>query len=450
MRKVEVNMPVGLAIADNSQYLIPAHIELINNALIDVSLGICKRLIVCMPPRHGKSHIISRYFPAWYLLNNPDKRIILTSYEAGFAQSWGRQVRNIINEFGPQYNVSIAKDSNAAHRFNLNRGGSFNTAGAGGAITGKGADLFIIDDPIKNIEEAQSKVMREKLWEWFTTTAYTRLEPGGSMIIIMTRWHYDDLVGKILANDEDKEWTLLSLPAIDDEGVALWPQRFNAEKLAAIKEQMGTLFFNALYQQRPIANENQIFNPNWWLRYKPDELPSDMYKIQSWDTAFKDKEQNDYSVCTTWGADNANDYLIDMWRKRVQFPTLLQAVKELAEQFEPHKILIEDKASGQSLIQTLKSETRLPIKAVTPNGDKVTRAHLVTPKLEAGKVWIPERANWLDAFITETSEFPMAAHDDVVDSVTQALFHLKSFSKVKFSSPNTTRSKTNYFGGFLS
>lgn len=443
MQQVTVNMPVGLAYAYDPNYRIPNHIALINNALMDVAAKKIDRLIINMPPRHGKSELISKYFPAWFLLNHTNKRIILTSYEADFAASWGRKARDIINAFCYQYNTSIRTDNNAANRFELVQGGQLNTAGAGGAITGKGADILIVDDPVKNIDDANSKTYRDKVWDWFNTTAFTRLEPDGAVIVIMTRWHYDDLVGRIIANDKDERWKVISLPAIDDDGNALWPERFNAEKLNEIKTQLGSMHFNALYQQRPVATENQIYKPSWWQYYT--ELPECKYVVQSWDTAFKDKEQNDFSVCTTWGKCEKGSYLMDMVRSKLEFPALLRMVKAQAEKYNPDVILIEDKASGQSLVQTIKNETRLPIKGIQVTSDKITRAHLAVPLIESGRVFIPNSAPWLADFLNETQEFPMGKHDDIVDSMNQAILHLRTLDNTITINRSAQFKKQNYF-----
>ena len=422
--QIMVNMPVGLATAYDRNYKIPSHIEKINKALIDVALGKTKKLIINMPPRHGKSELISKYFVAWYLLNFTNKRVILTSYEADFAASWGRKVKDVINTFGKQYKTRIRRDSNASNRFELLQGGQLNTAGAGGAITGKGADILIIDDPIKNIEEANSKVLRQKVWEWFTTTAFTRLEPDGAVIIIMTRWHYDDLVGRILNNPEErKQWTWLSLPAINENNEALWAERFSIDKLNEIKNTLGSMHFSALYQQKPVATENQIYKYEWWKYYSAP--PTFKMIVQSWDTAFKTSEQNDFSVCQTWGVADNGYYLLDLVRRKIEFPELLRCAKSLAEKYNPNIILIEDKASGQPLIQSIRKETRLPIKAVQVNKDKITRAHLAIPFIEAGKVFLPQSAEWLSDFLTETEEFPMSAHDDIVDAMNQAIEYMR-------------------------
>lgn len=443
--QIMVNMPVGLATAYDRNYKIPSHIEKINKALIDVALGKTKKLIINMPPRHGKSELISKYFVAWYLLNFTNKRVILTSYEADFAASWGRKVKDVINTFGKQYKTRIRHDSNASNRFELLQGGQLNTAGAGGAITGKGADILIIDDPIKNIEEANSKVLRQKVWEWFTTTAFTRLEPDGAVIIIMTRWHYDDLVGRILNNPEErKQWTWLSLPAINENNEALWAERFSIDKLNEIKNTLGSMHFSALYQQKPVATENQIYKYEWWKYYSAP--PTFKMIVQSWDTAFKTSEQNDFSVCQTWGVADNGYYLLDLVRRKIEFPELLRCAKSLAEKYNPNIILIEDKASGQSLIQSIRKETRLPIKAVQVNKDKITRAHLAIPFIEAGKVFLPQSAEWLSDFLTETEEFPMSAHDDIVDAMNQAIEYMRIIGQsVQFGSSQKSQNKNKIF-----
>lgn len=440
MSEILVNMPVGLAYAANPRFEIPNHIELINSKLMDIANGKLNRLIISMPPRHGKSELTTKTFAAWYLLNNPEKNVIVVGHGTNFAvDRFGRPVRNLVKTYSKAYNTSIARDSNATNRFTLKEGGSFKAIGKGGDITGRGADLLIVDDPIKNNEEAYSQRQREKLWEWFITTPMTRLEPGAAIIIIMTRWHNDDIVGRILSSESAEEWEYLCIPAISDNNEALWPERYNINKLESIKKQIGTLTFNALYMQKPVTNENQIFVPDWWQRYK--ELPPLNAIIQSWDMAVKDGQSNDYYVCTTWGADDTNDYLIDLWRKKVKFPAALQAVKDLADKYNPTEILIEDKSNGSPIIQTLKDSTRLPIKPIEPKGSKEARAHAVTARIENGNVFIPEKAPWLDIFILETAEFPFSAHDDIVDTVTQALNRLKAYKgSVKVASKPTNNS----------
>ena len=248
----------------------------------------------------------------------------------------------------------------------------------------------------------------------------------------MTRWNFDDLAGRLLNDPEsDDKWEVIDFPAIakeDDilgrkEGEALWPQRYSLKKLQSIKKQIGSYWFNALYQQQPIASEYQIFKSQWWQEYL--DLPDSSILIQSWDTAFKEKEQNDFSVCTTWALTKSGYYLVDYWRGKVLFPDLQRQVVMQYNKHKPNVVLIEDAASGQSLIQVLQRETKIPIKAVKALRDKVTRAHLATPLFEAGKIFVPKDAGYLADIINECSEFPYGNHDDIVDSITQALDFLR-------------------------
>ena len=265
------------------RYQIAPHINILNKKLLDVAGGRIKRLIVNMPPRHGKSELISRYFPAWYLGTYPDRRIILVSYEAGFAASWGRKTKELLEEHGEDlFGIKLNRLSNSAYRWDvLGQEGGLNATGVGGAITGKGANVLIIDDPVKNDEQANSKTYRDKTYDWFRATAYTRLEPDGAIIVIMTRWHFDDLAGRLINDpDSDDKWEVLSFPAIAkendslgrDEGVPLWEYRYPVDKLNKIKSQIGSYWFSALYQQQPIATEYQIFKTEWWKEYF--DLPS--------------------------------------------------------------------------------------------------------------------------------------------------------------------------------
>lgn len=411
-----------------------------------------------MPPRHGKSELISRYFPAWYLGTYPERRIILVSYEADFAASWGRKAKELLEEFGEElFGIKLNRLSNSAYRWDIaETGGGLNATGVGGAITGKGANVLIIDDPVKNDEQANSKTYRNKTYDWFRATAYTRLEPNGAIIIIMTRWHFDDLVGRLLNDsNSDDNWEVLSFPAIAEkndflgrvEGEALWETRYPINKLLDIKNQIGSYWFSTLYQQQPIATEYQIFKIEWWKEYQ--ELPKGYFLIQSWDTAFKEKQQNDYSVCTTWLLSDKGYFLVDYWRGKVLFPDLQRQVILQYNKHRPNVVLIEDAASGQSLIQVLQRDTNIPIKAVKAVKDKVTRAHLITPLLESGKVYLPNNARFNADIINECSEFPLGSHDDIVDSIVQALDYLRkrdSGNKLTISYvTKISRKKENYF-----
>lgn len=446
MRKINVNMPLGLAMADSPHYDIPDHWALINEHLLDIAEGKLKRLIISMPPRHGKSELTTKYFPAWYMLNNPTKNVIVTGHSASFTEDkFGEPIRKLVSFYGNSFDVSIDQRSNSKKRFQTNHGGMFNALGVGGSIMGRGAHLFVIDDPINDAEQAYSPRQREKIWDWFLTTPMTRLEPGAAVVIIMTRWHKDDLIGRILTSELAQDWTYLCLPAINEAGKALWSNRYPVDELQKLRTALGTYKFNSLFQQNPISDENIIYNPEWWKLY--DELPKLEYKAQAWDTAFKDGEQNDYSACVTGGTNDGEiSYITDVWRSRLQSPQLLAKIKDMAEIHKPDLILIEDAASGQSLIQFLRNETRLPISAVPVSGDKVLRANIVSPKIESGCVYIPEYAKWKNDFIIETAEFPFSAHDDIVDALNMLVRHLSTFTKsvVANNTPLNDKFK-NYF-----
>jgi predicted phage terminase large subunit-like protein len=383
--------------------------------------------------------LVSQFFPAWFLGLYPSKRVILTSYEADFAASWGRKVRDIIEEHGQEmFGIRIRDDSSAAYRWEIERyGGGMFTAGAGGPITGKGGDLIIVDDPFKNAEEANSKRIRDKVWDWFQSTLYTRLEPDGSLIIIQTRWHHDDLVGRILSSNEGEQWTAINFPAIAEEddvlgrkaGEPLWPERFDIETLERIKKTIGSYWWNALYQQRPSPEEGAIFKRAWWQFYKvmPDRFDE---VIQSWDMSFKETASGSFVVGQVWGRIGANRYLLDQVRDRMDFPTTLQAVRALTAKWpQAHKKLVEEKANGPAVIATLKKEIS-GLVAVNPEGSKEARAHAVAPQVEAGNVFLPDPSivPWVHDFIEECCAFPTGAHDDQVDAMTQALIELNKYT----------------------
>ena len=375
-------------------------------------------MIVSMPPRHGKSELLSHWAPVWYLANWPNKRIILASYQADFASSWGRKVRNTILSCGIEMN--IAEDSASASRWELKEGGGMITAGFGGPLTGRGADLLLIDDPIKNRADANSQIQRDHLWDWWTSTARTRLEPNGSIIVIMTRWHDDDIIGRLVNEEED--WEYIRLPAIAEkpdgfreEGDALWPDRYSLSELAKVRQAVGPDDWACLFQQRPTLAEGGLFKHNWWNTY--NGIPDTIGEVfQFWDTAYKTGQHNDYSACVTLGFDKDSFYVLDVWRDRVDYPTLTRVAQVLYRQYMPSRVFVEDAASGQSLIQSLKKETNLPVIAVKVDSDKVSRANAVTGTMEAGRVYIPVKADWLGPFIDEMAMFPNGAHDDQVDA----------------------------------
>jgi hypothetical protein len=296
------------------------HHNLILSKLEGVERGQISRLMIFLPPRHGKSLIASALFPSWYLGRRPDRHVIFASYGQELADDFGRRVRNFIVDPIHQAifpDCRFSEDSTAAHRFGTTRGGLYYAVGRGGPITGRGANLLIIDDPIKDREEANSETIRRSLHEWFASVAYTRLAPGGAVVIIQTRWHEDDLAGWLLREHASENWDVLSLPAIAEqnekfrrEGEPLWPERFSLETLNRIRDAIGGAAWASLYQQRPAAAEGAIFKRHWWQIYRLPLTVAMNRIIQSWDTAYKRGTENDFSVCTTWGAGENGLYLL--------------------------------------------------------------------------------------------------------------------------------------------
>lgn len=418
--------PNGLGELDTygtgNPYITASHLQRLTEKLIDVAEGRTKRLAVFMPPRHGKSELISKYFPAWYLGNNPDKRIILCGYEADFAASWGAKVRNLLDEYGYIYGVSVDGKSAARNRWDIqdNIGGMV-TAGVGGPITGKGASILIIDDPVKNAEQANSETYREKAKDWYRSTAYTRLEPTGSVIVIQTRWHEDDLGGWLI-NESDEDWEVLSLPAIDDTGNALWPDRFNHSKLMQIKKELGEYWFSAMYQQEPQPLEGGVLKRDWLQYTDPNTVYLDnATRYTGWDLAISEKETADYTCsCTLAVAADGHIYILDWTRDHIDFPTQQRLVPQIQQRWDSALIGIEDNAYQAALPQALRG-LRLPIKTRTAVRDKVTKIQSTFTLFEQGLVHLPLDHPLLGEFENEYAMFPTGKHDDLLDATEMAL-----------------------------
>jgi predicted phage terminase large subunit-like protein len=399
-----------------------------------VEAGTTRRLMVFMPPRMGKSLTTSEIFPAWYLGRHPDRSVITASYSQEFVEGFGRKVRNYCLDQRTRAvfpELQLSNDSQSARRFDTTAGGSYFAVGRGGALTGRGGHLILVDDPLKDWEEARSEAVRRELHSWYSMVVYTRRHPDTAIVLVQTRWHFDDLAGWLLREHPEEKWDVLSLPAIAEvdegwrkPGDPLWPEKFSLEDLEATKRVTGTAGWSALYQQRPVPEEGAIFKIEWWQRY--DELPEFSTIVLSADTAFKAGAANDYSVVSVWGVAKNGFYLLHLWRARAEFPRLKRQLEAMAAEWNPNVVLVEDKASGQSLIQELQENSRLPIHPVKVDADKVTRAHACAPLVEAGKVLLPKSAPWLAEFLDELSQFPSGAHDDIVDSVTQALNFLRA------------------------
>ncbi len=417
-----------------------AHIRILAARLQAVERGEIERLIIAMPPRHGKSYMTTELFPAWFLGRRPGGFIISAACTQELSDRFGRSVRNLMID--PRFsavfpNSRLSDDSSAVSRFSTRAGGEYFGIGRGGAVVGRGADLLIIDDPIRDAQEAGSANIRSQLHQWYSEVAYTRLHPGAGVIIISTRWHEDDLVGWLLREHREEGWRVLSLPATAErdegwrkEGEPLWPERYSTETLQQIRTQIGGAAFASQYQQRPAPAGGAIFRREWWQYFSTP--PAELSRIVlSLDCAFKGNAGNDYSAATIWGESKAGFFLLFAVRGRWEFPELKRRIFLLASEWRPHTILIEDAASGQSAIQELR-DTSLPILPVKPLSGKVERANAVTPIVESGRVFLPAAAGWLADFLDEMSAFPAAAHDDFVDSATQALNYLRRNSIPRF------------------
>ena len=412
----------------NGDWKLAPHLDLISDKVAELS-GRPLRLIVSLPPRHGKSELLSHWTPVWFLANWPHKRVGLASYAAEPAEQWGRLARDSVIENESGLGIRVRDDLSKVGRWQLTTGGGMMTVGVGGPFTGYGFDLLIIDDPVKNREEANSPTQRQHLWDWWRSTARTRLEPGGSIIVVTTRWHEDDLIGRLLGDEYTEEqaagdrWEHIRLPALAEEDdpvgrpldAPLWPERYDASALAALRVSVGPQEWPGLFQQRPSHEGGSIFRDDWWLLGDVPE-PGDGPVFQFWDTAFKTGQQNDYSVCCTMTTTPNGYAVLDVWRDRVEYPDLLRAMQAQAEDHNPSAIFVEDAASGQSVVQSLRRETRLPVLPVKPIGDKVLRANRVTGTVEAKKITLPRTAPWLQAFREELAAFPNGVHDDQVDA----------------------------------
>ncbi len=435
------------------------HTRLLSHVLQDVESGKEKRVIITTPPRHSKSMTVTESFPSYFIGKKPNRRVIQVSYGDELARKFGRANKVKIEQFGLDiFNIRLSRDTSAVTNWGIQgyRGGMIAT-GIGGAITGEGADLLLIDDPIKNREEANSRTYRDKVWNEWQNTLRTRLHPGAAVIIIVTRWHEDDLVGRLLNPEygDVEDWTLINLPAIAEEndlmereiGQPLWPEHGFDEKWAKDTEKaVGSAVWASLYQQRPSAAEGAMVKREWWRRYsipynrdtnRVGVFVDDMGNyieyfmdevIQSWDCSFKDNDGSDMVVGQVWGRSGQNKFLIFQVRSRMGFTETKQAIKMVAMQFPTARLkLIEDKANGPAIINSIQNDGDIGgVVPVNPKGSKLARLSSVTPDIEAGNVFLPtmEIAPWVDAYIDELSSFPRGAHDDQVDATSQALDRL--------------------------
>ena len=454
-----------------TKYVWPAFIEgrhhkIMADAFERVANGELKRLIVNMPPRHTKSEFASYLLPAWFLGRFPDKKIIQTAHTAELSVGFGRKVRNLVDsdDYKSVFpDLGLRSDSKAAGRWSTSRNGEYFAIGVGGAVTGKGADLLIIDDPHSEQEgQSADPSVFDQVYDWYTSGPRQRLQPGGAIIVVMTRWHKRDLTGQIIKSSVQRvgvdEWEVIEFPAIMPSGNALWPEFWSLEELTALRNELPSPKWNAQYQQNPTSEEGALVKREWWREWEEERPPPCEFIIQSWDTAFLKTQRSDYSACTTWGVfyrpdddgvTQPNIILLDAFKERLEFPELKKAAQEFYVDWQPDATIVEAKAAGTPLIFELRA-MGIPVAEYTPSrgNDKISRVNAVSDLFASGIVWAPS-TRFAEEVIEEFAAFPAGEHDDLVDSSTQALLRFRQGGFLKLNTdeedePHYSR-KANYY-----
>ena len=443
LQAAKTNM-LGFAQAVYPGFKIGPHHRKLAKIFTDVVEGKKKRVIINIAPRMGKSEFSSYLFPAYFLGKYPNKKIIMGTHTAGLSEDFGRRVRNLLDseeyrEVFPQ--TMVADDQKAAGKWSTSAGGQYYAAGVGGALAGRGADLFVIDDPHSEQDvKSNSRLAFDTAWSWFQTGPLQRLMPGGAIIVIMTRWSLLDLTGRLIdyqaKNPEAIPWEIVELPAILNEDTeqekSLWPEQWPLASLKATKASLDPRYWNAQYMQQPTSENSAIIGRKLWRIWDGDEPPTCEYIIQSWDTAFETKNNSDYSACTTWGIfynEEENDtpqlILLDAFKDRMAFPELKQVALKHYREWEPDAFIVEKKAAGAPLIQELRN-MGIPVQEFSPSrgNDKMVRVNAVADLFSSGKVWAPD-TRWAREVIEEVAAFPVGEHDDFVDTTTQALLRFR-------------------------
>ena len=429
-----------------------------------LATGEITRLIVNMPPRHTKSEFASYLLPAWMVGRNPKLKIIQATHTGELAIRFGRKAKHLIDsqEYAKIFKTKLQEDSKAAGRWETAQGGEYFAAGVGGAITGRGADLLIIDDPHSE-QDALSSSSLENAYEWYTSGPRQRLQPGGKIILVMTRWSTKDLTGTLLKKQggiKADEWEVVEFPAILDEDTenpkSVWPEYWNIEELEKVKATLPTAKWNAQWMQRPTSEEGALIKREWWRKWDKDHVPPLKHVIQSYDTAFLKKETADYSAITTWGVFTPNDdsgpnlILLDSIKGRWEFPELRRRALANYKYWDPETVLIEAKAAGLPLTYELRAMD-IPVVNFTPSkgNDKHARVNSVAPLFESGMIWAPTQ-KFADDVIEECAAFPHGDHDDLVDSMTQAVMRFRQGGLIQhpedYKDPKKTDQKQVYYG----
>ena len=425
-------------------FKIGPHHKKLSRIFEDVIAGNKKRVIINIAPRHGKSEFSSYLFPAYFLGKYPDKKIIMGTHTAGLSEDFGRRVRNLIEseEYQELFPATkVADDQKAAGKWSTSAGGQYYAAGVGGALAGRGADLFVVDDPHSEQDvKSNSRLAFDTAWSWFQTGPLQRLMPGGAIIVIMTRWSLLDLTGRLIdyqiRNPDSLPWEIVELPAILNENTpqekSLWPEQWPLVAMKSVKASLDPRYWNAQYMQQPTSESSAIISRKHWRIWPDDNPPRCEYIIQSWDTAFEVKNNSDYSACTTWGIfyneeENNSPQLIllDAFKDRMAFPELKQIALRHYKEWEPDAFIVEKKAAGAPLIQELRA-MGIPVQEFSPSrgNDKNVRLNAVADLFTSGKVWAPD-TRWAREVIEEVASFPVGEHDDFVDTTSQALLRFR-------------------------
>ena len=435
---------LGFAQAVYPGFKIGPHHKKLAKIFTDVIEGRKKRVIINIAPRMGKSEFSSYLFPAYFLGKYPQKKIIMGTHTAGLSEDFGRRIRNLIDsdEYKEVFPATlVADDQKAAGKWSTSAGGQYYAAGVGGALAGRGADLFVIDDPHSEQDvKTNSRLAFDTAWSWFQTGPLQRLMPGGAIIIIMTRWSLLDLTGRLIdyqiKNPEAIPWEIVELPAILNEDTedekSLWPEQWSLESLKSTKASLDPRYWNAQYMQQPTSESSAIVSRKQWRIWENDDPPPCDFIIQSWDTAFETKNNSDYSACTTWGVfyneeeGNAPQViLLDAFKDRMTFPELKDVALKHYREWEPDSFVVEKKAAGAPLIQELR-QMGIAVQEFTPSrgNDKMVRLNAVADLFSSGKIWAPD-TRWAREVIEEMAAFPVGEHDDYVDTTTQALLRYR-------------------------
>ena len=443
------------------EFIEGSHHKIINKKFNDLAKGKIKRLIINMPPRHTKSEFASYLLPAWMIGKNPKLKIIQATHTADLAIDFGRKTKNLVDEqnYRDLFDTRLQEDSQAAGKWKTEQGGEYFAAGVGGAITGRGADLLIIDDPHKEQDVRADGKAFEKAMNWYTAGPRQRLQPGGAIVIVMTRWSTKDLTGQLLKSQSEEgsdQWEVVELPALLPDGKPVWPEYWTAEELLKTKSSIPVSNWLSQYMQQPTAEEGAIIKRDWWQDWEQKYPPRLNYIVMSLDTAFTKSTTADYSAVTMWGVFNTeelgeNVILLNAFKGRYDFPELRRIAYEEYIDWKPDMVIVEAKASGLPLTHELR-QMDIPVINFTPSkgNDKHTRVNAVAPLFESGKIWAPMHEHFAQEVVEECASFPFGEHDDYVDSTTQALMRIRQGGLVRhpedYKDEPIVRGHVKYYG----